>query len=64
MVSVSTDATKGVAPYNTSYGYTNITVNDNAGVEWVEGALFIFFINTSMVVASAYRNVRIRIGTN
>ena len=64
MVSVSTDATKGVSPYNTSYGYTNITVNDNAGVEWVEGALYIFVINTSMVVASAYRNVRIKIGSN
>lgn len=64
MVSVSTDATKGVAPYNTSYGYTNITVNDNAGVEWVDGAVYVFVINTSMVVASAYRNVRIRIGTN
>ena len=63
MVTVTTDATKWVSPYNTSYWYTNITINDNAGVEWVEGALYIFVINTSMVVASAYRNVRIRIGT-
>lgn len=62
-VTVTTDATKGVAPYNTSYGYTNITINANAGIVWEEGAAYIFVIKTEMVVASAYRNVRVRIGT-
>lgn len=64
MVTVAQDATKGVSPYNTSYGYTNITINDNAGVEWLVGATYNFIVNTKMVVASAYRNVRIRIGTS
>lgn len=30
MVTVTTDATKGVSPYDTSYGYTNITIDANA----------------------------------
>jgi len=64
IVSVSTDATKWVAPYNTSYWYTNITIDANAGIEWMEWAMYIFVINTEMVVASAYRNVRVRIWTS
>lgn len=59
---ITTDATKGVAPYSTSYGYTNVTVNVDSGIEWVEGALYTFVINTKLIVASANRNVRIRIG--
>ncbi len=61
-VTVATDATKGVSPYNTSYGYTDITIN-NSDVEWVEWALYTFIVDTTMVVTSAYRNVRVRIGT-
>lgn len=59
---VTTDTTKGVAPYSTSYGYTNITVDADSGIEWVEGAIYTFIINTKLIVASATRNVRIRIG--
>lgn len=61
-VTVTTDDTKWVAPYNTSYGYTDITIN-NSDVEWVEWALYTFIVDTTMVVASANRNVRVRIGT-
>ena len=59
---IATDATKGVAPYSTSYGYTNVTISPDAGVEWVEGAFYTFVINTKLIVASATRNVRVRIG--
>ena len=62
MFEITTDSTSGVSPYNTSYGYTNVTINNNADVEWVEGALYCFIINTK-VATSNYRNVRVRIGT-
>lgn len=62
MVTVTTSDTKGVAPYSTSYGMTYIEIDKNAGIEWVEGALYTFVVNTKMVVASATRNVAIRIG--
>lgn len=62
MVTVVQNATKGVAPYRTSYGTTDITIAADAGVEWVEGAAYMFVVDTTMVVASAYRNVRVRIG--
>lgn len=61
MVTVSTDSTKWVAPYNASYWYTNITIDSNAWVQRVEWAFYHFEVNTEMVVASAYRNVRVRI---
>ena len=64
MVSVSTDSTKWVAPYNTSYWYTNITIDDTKWIVRMEWAVYVFVINTEMVVASAYRNVRIRIWTS
>lgn len=60
-VTVSTDATKWVAPYSTSYGYTNIDISASAGIEWREWAIYTFDVNTEMVVASAYRNVRVKI---
>lgn len=59
---ITTDDTKGVAPYSTSYGYTNVTVAEDAGIAWEEGAVYTFVVNTKLIVASAYRNVRIRIG--
>jgi len=62
-VTVSTDDTKWVAPYNTSYGYTNIDISANAGIEWREWAIYTFVVDTKMVVASAYRNVRVKIWT-
>jgi len=61
MVTVTTDPTQGVAPYSTSYGYTNITVNLNKN-KLKNGLMVQFIVNTTMVVASAYRNVRIRFG--
>ena len=63
MVSVETDDTKGVDPYNTSYWYTNITIDASSWIEWKEWAFYYFEVNTTMVVASANRNVRVRIGT-
>ena len=62
-VTVSTDDTKWVAPYNTSYWYTNIDISANAGIEWREWAIYTFVVNTEMVVASANRNVRVKIWT-
>lgn len=62
IVTVTTDDTKGVAPYSTSYGYTNIEVAKDAGVRWVEGGLYAFIVDTKMVVTGTYRNVRVRIG--
>lgn len=61
-VDISTDDTKGTAPYSTTYGYTNITIHEDAGIRWVEGAIYSFVIDTKLIVSSTYRNVRIRIG--
>lgn len=61
MVSVDTTETSGVAPYSTSYKYTNVTITD-PDVKWVENGLYYFVIDTKLVVQSAYRNVRIRMG--
>lgn len=57
LVTVTTDTTKGVAPYSTSYGYTNIEVDLPTPDE---GSVITFVINTKMVVASATRNVRVK----
>lgn len=62
MVTVVKDSTYGEAPYNTSYKYTSITISKDSGIEWVRGATYFFVIDTKMVVASANRNVRVRIG--
>ena len=62
-VTVSTSEDYGVAPYSTSYKYTNIDISANAGIEWREWAIYTFVVDTEMVVASAYRNVRVRIWT-
>ena len=62
-VTITTDDTKGVAPYNTSYGYTNIEINANAGIKWIEWAVYSFFCNSTWGV-SANRNFRIRIGNS
>ena len=61
IVTVSTDATKWVAPYNTSYWYTNIDIDASSGIVWKEWAVYTFDVDTEMVVASAYRNVRVKI---
>jgi len=61
LVSVTQDATKWVSPYSASYWYTNIDINANAWIKWVEWAIYSFVVKTEMVVASAYRNVRVRI---
>ena len=62
-VTVSTTQEYWVAPYNTSYYYTNIDISASAGIEWREWAIYTFVVNTEMVVASAYRNVRVKIWT-
>ena len=62
MVTVSTSEDMWVAPYSTSYKYTNFDIDANAGIEWKEWAIYTFVVDTEMAVASAYRNVRVRIG--
>lgn len=62
IVTVSTSEDMWVAPYSTSYKYTNFDIDANSGIEWKEWAIYTFVVNTEMVVASAYRNVRVRIG--
>ena len=62
-VTVSTTQEYWVEPYNTSYYYTNIDISANAGIEWREWALYTFVVDTEMVVASANRNVRVKIWT-
>ena len=55
---VEYDATKWVAPYNTSYWYTNITIT-NSNIKEKLGATYQFSINTKPAT-STYRNVRVR----
>lgn len=65
MVTVVKDSSaKGVAPYSTSYYYTNITVNDLTEDDLTEGLLIMPLVVSKMVVASSYRNVRIRFGAS
>lgn len=54
--------TKWVAPYNTSYCYTNIDINENAWIKWVEWAVYTFVVDAGMIATSACRNVRVKIG--
>ena len=49
-----------VAPYNTNYCYTNVCINPNCWIKWIEGATYIFNLNTK-VATSACRNVRLKI---
>jgi len=62
LVTVTTDSTKGVAPYNVDYWYTNIAISSTANIAWVEWAVYAFVVDTKMAVASANRNVRVKIG--
>lgn len=64
MVTVTKDDTKGVAPYSTSYGYTTITINVYDESILNEGMIIFPIVNSSMVVESANRNVRIQFGTD
>jgi hypothetical protein len=64
MCDVVVDSTKWVAPYNTSYWMTWITIKDWYWVEWREWWMYRFIIDIKLVVVSATRNVGIRIGTN
>lgn len=61
MCDVVVDSTKWVAPYNTSYGMTYITIKDWYWIERREWWLYRFIIDTKLVVVSATRNVAIRI---
>lgn len=60
---VTTDTTKGVSPYNASYGYTNITIND-VEENSIEDLMLLVECTGSLVVAGATRNIRIRFGNN
>ena len=51
---------KWVSPYNTCYCYTNVCINPNCWIQWIEGAQYIFNIDTK-VATSACRNVRLKI---
>lgn len=62
-VEVEYDDTKGVAPYNTGYGYTNITIT-NPKVHQIYGAVYSFLCKDKMIAPSANRNVKIRFGEN
>ena len=53
---------KWVAPYNTSYCYTNICINPASWIKWQEWSIYTFDINTQMLATSACRNVRVKIG--
>lgn len=61
---VTTEATAWVSPYDTSYWYTNITIDENSWIKWKEWAVYSFVVNTEMVVDSSKRNVRVRIGSS
>lgn len=50
-----------VAPYNTSYCYTNICINPDSWVVWREWSVYTFDIDTKMIATSACRNVRVKI---
>lgn len=62
--------TKGVSPYNPSYGYVDITIKEETGVKWVEGGMYTIMVANSNydgkhpAVTNTYRNGRVRIGEN
>ena len=60
MLTETTTKKYWVAPYNTSYYYSNYEINADAGIARIEWAWYSFDINTK-TVASAYRNVRVKI---
>ena len=49
-----------VAPYNANYCYTNVCINPNCWIKWIEGATYIFNLDTK-VATSACRNTRLKI---
>ena len=53
---------KWVAPYNTSYCYTNICIDPASWIKWQEWSIYTFDIDTEMIATSACRNVRVKIG--
>jgi len=63
MFDINYNSTLGQSPYSTSYGYSEITISDDVGVEWKNGAVYRFALDTKIAKAP-YRNVRVRIGEN
>lgn len=63
MFDINYDSTLGQSPYSTSYGYSEITISDDVGVEWKNGAVYRFVLDTK-IAKTPYRNVRVRIGEN
>ena len=49
-----------VDPYNANYCYTNVCINPDCWIKWIEGATYIFNLDTK-VATSACRNVRLKI---
>ena len=64
ITTVTTDSTHWTSPYDTSYGFTDITIAESSWIKWKEWAVYSFVVNTEMVVASDKRNVRVRIGSS
>lgn len=60
-VCVTNTPTLWVAPYNICYCYTNICINPDTWIKWKEGSIYSFVVNSSMIVSSNYRNVRVKI---
>lgn len=60
MITKTTTDQSWVAPYNTSYKYTNLEIDATKWVKRVEWWVY-YFVWNSLTVASTYRNVRVRI---
>lgn len=63
-ITLKTDTTTGSESWeNSNYRRSYITINENAGIVWKEGAYYVFRISNN-IVPSKYRNGYIRIGEN
>lgn len=60
-VSVETNSTKGSAPYDLKYGYTNITINTINSDKLKDNLMIMLLCSGSLIVAEATKNVRIRL---
>lgn len=61
IVTVTTTETNWVAPYNTSFKYTNYEIDASTNMEWVEWAVYSIVTTDAMQPDSDHRNLRIRI---
>lgn len=66
-IKVTKDDTKGTAPYNPEYGYTNIQIENFPSLNeyYMNGTLITFMCDiSSLIVDPDYRNVRVKFGTD